>query len=237
MQKIGKKCYFTALFTAAVLTLSSCGFFGEERFDTTKTNSPAKSDAVTNSADGGKSAKVEEHEVTLDNRDGQLKIEVAELKVKLLLTEGWKIEKKKYRPSADDVPGLAMDGTGRHEIYNAAGDLVWAISYLPYEDYPDQEKNLQAIYNQVALGNNYRFAVRPEDKEAGGDKLKILEETDEKQVVYCSHYNSKVHNKEEKICPGALVRFKQKHLYIAIYGTPMSSEKEICEFARSINLQ
>lgn len=179
MQKIAKKCYFTALFTAAVLTLSSCGFFGEERFDTTKTNSPAKSDAVTNSADGVKSAKVEEHEVTLDNRDGQLKIEVAELKVKLVLTEGWKIEKKKYRPSADDVPGLAMDGTGRHEIYNAAGD----------------------------------------------------------QVVYCSHYNSKVRNKEEQICPGALVRFKQKHLYIAIYGTPMSSEKEICEFARSINLQ
>lgn len=88
-------------------------------------------------------------------------------------------QKKKYRPSADDVPGLAMDGTGRHEIYNAAGD----------------------------------------------------------QVVYCSHYNSKVRNKEEQICPGALVRFKQKHLYIAIYGTPMSSEKEICEFARSINLQ
>lgn len=237
MQKIAKKSYFTALFVATVVTLSSCGFGGEKQFDTAKTNSPAMDGTVTNSEESGKSATGEEHQITLDNRDGQLKIEVEELKVKLILPEGWKIEKKKYRPSADNAPGLAMDGTGRHEIYNAAGDLVWAISYLPYEDYPDQEKNLQAIYNQVALGNNYRFAVRPEDKEAGGDKLKILEETDEKQVVYCSHYNSNAQNKEQQICPGALVRFKQKHLYIAIYGTPMSSEKEICEFARSINLQ
>lgn len=222
---------------AVSFTLSACALFREKRFDVAKTKPQVTSDVVTNSASGNNLAAGVEHQVNLDNRDGQLKIEVAELKVKLVLPVGWKIKKKKYQPSADNIAGLAMDGTGRHEIYNTTGDLVWAISYLPYEDYPGQEKNLQAIYNQVALGNNYRFVLRPEEKDKGGDKLKILEETKEKQVIYCMHYNGFVHNKEQQISPGALVRFKQKHLFIAVYGSAMSGEKEICEFARSISLQ
>lgn len=222
---------------AVSFTLSACALFREKRFDVAKTKPQVTSNVMTNSVPGGNSAAGEEHYINMDNRDGQLKIEVAELKVKLLLPAGWQIKKKKYQSPADKVAGLAMDGTGRHEIYNTAGDLVWAISYLPYEDYPGQEKNLQAIYNQVALGNNYRFVLRPEEKDKGGDKLKILEETKEKQVIYCMHYNGFVHNKEQQVCPGALVRFKQKHLFIAVYGSAMSGEKEICEFARSISLQ
>lgn len=237
MRKIRISSCFTALFMVVLFTLSACGLFREKRFDVAKTKPQVTSNVMTNSVPGGNSAAGEEHYVNLDNRDGQLKIEVAELKVKLLLPAGWQIKKKKYQSPADKVAGLAMDGTGRHEIYNTTGDLVWAISYLPYEDYPGQEKNLQAIYNQVALGNNYRFVLRPEEKDKGGDKLKILEETKEKQVIYCMHYNGFVHNKEQQISPGALVRFKQKHLFIAVYGSAMSGEKEICEFARSISLQ
>lgn len=237
MRKIRISSCFTALFMAVSFTLSACALFREKRFDVAKTKPQVTSNVMTNSVPGGNSAAGEEHYVNLDNRDGQLKIEVAELKVKLLLPAGWQIKKKKYQSPADKVAGLAMDGTGRHEIYNTTGDLVWAISYLPYEDYPGQEKNLQAIYNQVALGNNYRFVLRPEEKDKGGDKLKILEETKEKQVIYCMHYNGFVHNKEQQISPGALVRFKQKHLFIAVYGSAMSGEKEICEFARSISLQ
>lgn len=237
MRKIRISSCFTALFMAVLFTLSACGLFREKRFDVAKTKPQVTSNVMTNSVPGGNSAAGEEHYVNLDNRDGQLKIEVAELKVKLLLPAGWQIKKKKYQSPADKVAGLAMDGTGRHEVYNTTGDLVWAISYLPYEDYPGQEKNLQAIYNQVALGNNYRFVLRPEEKDKGGDKLKILEETKEKQVIYCMHYNGFVHNKEQQISPGALVRFKQKHLFIAVYGSAMSGEKEICEFARSISLQ
>ena len=237
MRKIRISSCFTALFMAVLFTLSACALFREKRFDVAKTKPQVTSNVMTNSVPGGNSAAGEEHYVNLDNRDGQLKIEVAELKVKLILPAGWQIKKKKYQPSADNIAGLAMDGTGRHEIYNTAGDLVWAISYLPYEDYPGQEKNLQAIYNQVALGNNYRFVLRPEEKDKGGDKLKILEETKEKQVIYCMHYNGFVHNKEQQVCPGALVRFKQKHLFIAVYGYAMSGEKETCELARSISLQ
>lgn len=180
-------------------------------------------------------AKSAEHLVTLDNQDGKLAIPVPELKVKMFLPKSWKIKKEKAKTPLNTYD-LALDGTGRHEVYDDKSKLALAFSYMPYEDYPGEENNLQAIYNAVALGNHYHFIVRKEDEHAG-DKLAILEDTDDKQVVFCMHYSYASENgkpSKEQLRPGALVRFKKEHLFIAIYGDEKLDENLLKNLALSI---
>lgn len=178
----------------------------------------------------------EEHTVILDDKSDVYKGRLQEFKVKILLPKGWKIKQQQYKLPVDIVEVLAYDGTGRHEVYDDKGNLVWAFSYMQYEDYPGEENNLQAIYSEVALGNHYHFVVNTRDKENGGDKLAILEDNSDKQIVYCMHFSYDYPSKDgvEKLRPGALVRFKPEHLFIAIYGDEKLGEKYIREFAKSM---
>lgn len=180
-------------------------------------------------------SKSAEHLVTLDNKSGKLAIPVQKLKVKIMLPKSWQIKKEKAKMPLN-LYDLALDGTGRHEVYDDKNNLTLAFSYMPYEDYPGEENNLQAIYNTVALGNHYHFIVRKED-EHGGDKLAILEDTDDKQVVFCMHYSYASENGKpgkEQLRPGALVRFKKEHLFIAIYGDEKLDENLLKSLALSI---
>lgn len=205
---------------------------------TTQATSSSSATGSTESVTESLNSAGEEHTVTLDNKDGTFVTNVKDLKVKMTLPQAWQIKKQKATAPID-LYGLAtLSGASRHEVYDEKGNLLMAFCYFPYEDIEGQEDNLQAIYNQVALANHYHFIVRKED-ENGGNKLAILEDTADRQVVYCMHYCYASDNGkpgEAKLRPGALVRFKKEHLYIAIYGDEKIDEKQVKDFAMSIVL-
>lgn len=248
-----KQKHFASYLLACTLLLSACQFNKVSEptkvIETDSTESPlTKSTVAQQTIPEVSSKKINltselkdylsksvEHLVTLDNQDGKLAIPVQELKVKMFLPKGWTLKKAKAKTPLN-IYDLALDGTGRHEVYDDKNKLALAFSYMPYEDYPGEEDNLQAIYNAVALGNHYHFIVRKEDEHAG-DKLAILEDTADKQVVFCLHYSYASENGKpgkEQLRPGALVRFKKEHLFIAIYGAEKLDENLLKNLALSI---
>lgn len=59
-------------------------------------------------------------------------------------------------PSEDDVKYPLVGAWNRMGIYDGSGELVGAVGYNIYDS---TQTEPMAIYNQVALGNNYQFAV------------------------------------------------------------------------------
>ena len=72
------------------------------------------------------------------------------------LPKDWSVE----IPSETDVKYPIVGAWNRMGIYNENHELVGAVGYNIYDT---TQTEPMAIYNQVALGNNYQFAVRAED--------------------------------------------------------------------------
>ncbi len=72
------------------------------------------------------------------------------------LPKDWSVE----IPSETDVKYPLVGAWNRMGIYNENHELVGAVGYNIYDT---TQTEAMAIYNQVALGNNYQFAVRAED--------------------------------------------------------------------------
>ncbi len=90
--------------------------------------------------------------------------EIAPFELSFVLPSGWVVKEREQPELADKE--IALSGVWSiHDIYAPNGDRVGAVGYNTYEEYEGAEDNPQAIYNQIALGNNYRFDVRDSYKQ------------------------------------------------------------------------
>ena len=114
------------------------------------------------------------------------------------------------------------------DIFNANGELVGAIGYNVYEPYEGAEDLPAAIYNQIALGNDYQFDVR--------ESYKVVKETDSGVTATADVlYSASINGGEEKINKGIVSYNKNLLVYIAIeFASGLVTEEEINEIAKSI---
>ncbi len=141
--------------------------------------------------------------------------------LQLQLPQGWRVRGKSAADTAYPLNGL-WTPLG---VYNAQSELVGAVGYNIYEPQQGAEDVPQAIYNQIALGNGYRFDAQP--KERGGAYTPVV--TGESGVtattgVYTSAQIARGLGlgSEELVNRGVLCYHKGLQVYV---GIELDSEK------------
>jgi len=145
----------------------------------------------------------------------------------LELPNDWTL-KERVSPDWNDV-GIALSGVWSIlDIYNADGNCVGAVGYNTYELYEGAEDVPAAIYNQIALGNNYYFDVR--------ESYKIVNESDSGTTATVDvYYSASINNGTEKINQGIVSYNKDLLVYIAIeLASEFVSDDEWLSIAKSI---
>ena len=134
-------------------------------------------------------------------------------------------------PSEEDIKYPLIGAWNRMGIYDETNDLVGAIGYNIFDT---AQTEPMAIYNQIALGNHYQFAVHSEDyfDVATGDVF-VTSSTN----VYTSAVMAQqlgLDNKEV-INHGVLCRNSKLGVYVAIeIDKNAMDEAELNNFAHSI---
>ena len=128
-------------------------------------------------------------------------------------------------------------------IYNAQGEYVGAVGYNIYEEYEGAEDVPQAIYNQIALGNDYRFDAQPKDN--GGAYTPVSEREGGNNGYYrnhgCLHFASVAQSFEyeskEIIYKGVLSYNNDLLVYVAIeLDSEKVNERDLTLIAESIEI-
>ncbi len=94
-------------------------------------------------------------------------------------------------------------------FYSADGKCVGAIGYNIIPELSEEEKKIPAaIYNQIALGNDYQFAVRA--------RYDIVKSDDNSETALTEVYHSDVVTGDgEKVNKGILMLDREKGVYVA----------------------
>jgi len=125
-------------------------------------------------------------------------------------------------------------------IYNEKNEYIEAAGYNIYKEYEGTEDVPQAIYNQIALGNNYRFNAQPVS--AGGKYKPIVERENGVTAVTEVYYSANIskefgYGENVRINKAILSYNKDLHIYIAIkIDADAISEHEVEILAQSIIL-
>lgn len=89
--------------------------------------------------------------------------DIAPFELRVRLPQGWTIGTK----SANDLNYPLIGAWTPLGIYDDQGAYIGAVGYNIYEEYEGAEDVAQAIYNQIALGNGYRFDAQPKENGRG----------------------------------------------------------------------
>lgn len=129
--------------------------------------------------------------------------EIEPFNISITLPDGWTLKER------DDSAFNLLSVWSVLHIINNNSEIVGAIGYNTYELYEGAEDSPQAIYGQIALGNNYYFDVR--------DSYEVVKETDSgKTAVLDVYYSANINNGTEKINKGIVSYDKDLLVYIAI---------------------
>jgi hypothetical protein len=143
--------------------------------------------------------------------------------------DGWTL---KERESAEDFPSdIALGGVWSVlDIFDAGGERVGAVGYNIYEEYEGAEDLPQAIYNQIALGNNYSFDVR--------NSYNVITKTDYGETAVCDvYYSANINNGAEKTNRGIVSYNRDLLVYVAFeFASDKITDEEVQNIAKSISL-
>ena len=115
----------------------------------------------------------------------------------------------------------------KYDILNKDKELVGVAGFNVYEPYEGAEEEPAAIYNQIALGNDYQFDVR--------DSYNVVTETETgKTAVTDVYYAASVNNGKEKRNKGIVSYNKDLKVYVALeFEDGKITDKELQEIAKS----
>ena len=154
--------------------------------------------------------------------------EIEPFNLSLTLPDKWTMKERKLSGEFDTE--VALSGVwSTLDIFNDKNERVGAVGYNIYELYEGAEDEPNAIYNQIALGNDYQFDVR--------NSYNIVKETDYGKTATADvYYSASINNGEEKINKGILSYNKDLLVYVAIeLINDLLSEEELLSIAQSID--
>ncbi|MDR1754005.1 MAG: hypothetical protein LBR74_03750 [Eubacterium sp.] len=143
------------------------------------------------------------------------------------LPENWTL--KEREPSGEFNSYIAISGVWSVlDIFNEGNELAGAVGYNTYEIYEGAETDPQAIYNQIALGNAYRFDVK--------DSYYILNETSNVETAVCDvYYSASINDGTEKINKGVVSYNRDLLVYIAMeFASDKISDEQLQNIAKEL---
>ncbi|MFV0496870.1 MAG: hypothetical protein ACK5L0_01695 [Candidatus Fimivivens sp.] len=159
------------------------------------------------------------------NENNAAIFETAPFEVTFSLPDGWTLGGQE---NTDAFNLMAV--FSKTEIVNQEGAVVGAIGFNIYEQYEGAEDDPKAIYNQIALGNDYKFNVR--------DEYNIVNENPTGNTAMTKvEYAASINEGSDKTNIGIVSYNRDKHVYIAIELLSDIVNTEQAEFiAKSIGL-
>ena len=145
----------------------------------------------------------------------------------LTLPNSWSV--KKQEAAEDEFKLLPV--FSKYNILNEDKILVGVAGYNKYEAYEGAEDEPAAIYNQIALGNDYQFDVRENYKVMNETKFGVTAVTD----VY---YSAAVNGGKEKHNKGIVSYNKDMSVYIAFeFNWEKITDEQLESVAKSIEIK
>ncbi len=116
------------------------------------------------------------------------------------------------------------------DIVNNDGEIIGIVGYNIYEEYEGAKDDPRAIYNQIALGNNYQFDVR--------DSYTVINETESGAAAICDvRYSANINNGAEKTNKGIVAYNRDLPAYVAFeFDAGKVTDEQIKSIAASIEL-
>lgn len=161
--------------------------------------------------------------------------EITPFTLTLVLPSDWTVEEAEIpKEDAFSLHYLNYRVWSIMDILNGAGDCVGSVGYNVYELYEGAEDNPQAIYNQIALGNGYRFDVTEAYTPVITTDSSCTAITN---VLYSAAFmEGWKQEPAEKVNRGILSYDKNRLVYIAAeFDSDRISEEQLRAIAESIN--
>jgi len=147
--------------------------------------------------------------------------------VSLTLPNGWSVKKQEM---VEDKFKL-LSTFSKYNILNEDKVLVGIAGYNKYEVYEDAENEPAAIYNQIALGNDYHFDVR--------ETYKVINETKTGATAVTEvYYSATVNDGKEKRNKGIVSYNKDMLVYVAFeFDQDRITDGQLESVAKSIEIK
>lgn len=147
--------------------------------------------------------------------------------VSLTLPNGWSVKKQEM---VEDKFKL-LSTFSKYNILNEDKVLVGIAGYNKYEVYEGAENEPAAVYNQIALGNDYHFDVR--------DTYKVINETETGVTAVTDvYYSAAVNDGKEKRNKGIVSYNKDMLVYVAFeFDQDRITVEQLESVAKSIEIK
>ena len=143
------------------------------------------------------------------------------------LPEGWSAKKQE---TAEDEFNL-ISVFSKYNILNEEKEVVGVVGFNKYEAYEGAEDEPAAIYNQIALGNDYQFDIR--------ETYKIMNETKTGVTAITDvNYSATVNNGKEKQNKGIVSYNKELSAYVAFeFNNEKITDEQLESIAKNVVLK
>ena len=147
--------------------------------------------------------------------------------VSLTLPNGWSVKKQEM---VEDKFKL-LSTFSKYNILNEDKVLVGIVGYNKYEVYEGAENEPAAIYNQIALGNDYHFDIR--------ETYKVINETKTGATAVTDvYYSATVNDGKEKRNKGIVSYNKDMLVYVAFeFDQDRITDEQLESVAKSIEIE
>ena len=147
--------------------------------------------------------------------------------VSIALPNGWSVKKQEV---VEDKFKL-LPVFSKYNILNEDKDLVGVAGYNKYEVYESAENEPAAIYNQIALGNDYHFDIR--------DTYKVMKKTETGVTAVTDvYYSTAVNDGKEKRNKGIVSYNKDMLVYAAFeFDQDRITDEQLESVAKSIEIK
>ena len=151
----------------------------------------------------------------------------APFSVSLTLPDGWSVKKQE---AVEDKFKL-LPVFSKYNILNEDKVLVGVAGYNKYEVYEGAENEPAAIYNQIALGNDYHFDVR--------ETYKVINETKTGATAVTDvYYSATVNDGKEKRNKGIVSYNKDMLVYVTFeFDQDRITDEQLGSVAKSIEIK
>ena len=148
----------------------------------------------------------------------------AQFLLSLTLPDGWSTKKQEV---AEDEFSL-ISVFSKYNILNEEKTLVGVVGFNKYEAYEGAEDEPAAIYNQIALGNDYQFDVR--------ENYKVMNETKTGVTAITGvNYSRAVNNGKDKQNKGIVSYNKELSAYVAFeFNSEKIADGQLESIAKSV---
>ena len=148
----------------------------------------------------------------------------AQFLLSLTLPDGWSTKKQE---AAEDEFSL-ISVFSKYNILNEEKTLVGVVGFNKYEAYEGVEDEPTAIYNQIALGNDYQFDVRENYEVMNETKAGVTAITD-------VNYSRAVNNGKDKQNKGIVSYNKELSAYVAFeFNSEKIADGQLESIAKSV---